>query len=142
MKEARAVVCRQANSEVVVETIHVESPHRHEVMIEMAACGVCHSDLSAANGTIPLPPPIVLGHEGAGVVVEVGEDVEGLAVGDHVISCFISACGKCRYCLQNRPSLCDQASRTVATLPDGTLRTRDSNGEPLNVFCGCGVMAE
>src|ERR1700754_1005811 len=85
MKEARAVVCRQANSEVVVDTIHVESPHRPEVMIEMAACGVCHSDLSAANGTIPLPPPIVLGHEGAGSVVEVGEGVEGLAVVDSVV---------------------------------------------------------
>ena len=141
-KEARAVVCRQANSEVVVETIQVESPRRREVMLEMAACGVCHSDSSVANGTIPLPAPIVLGHEGAGIVVEVGEDVEGLSIGDHVVSCFISACGKCRYCLQNRPSLCDQASRTVATLPDGTLRTRDSSGGTLNVFCGCGVMAE
>jgi NDMA-dependent alcohol dehydrogenase len=141
-KDARAVVCRQANSEVVVETIRVESPRRHEVMLEMAACGVCHSDLSATNGTIPVPPPVVLGHEGAGIVVEVGEEVEGLAIGDHVISCFISACGKCSYCLRNRPSLCDQASRTIATLPDGTLRTRDSTGAALNVFCGCGVMAE
>jgi S-(hydroxymethyl)glutathione dehydrogenase/alcohol dehydrogenase len=141
-KEARAVVCRQPNTEVVVETIKVGSPRRREVMIEVAACGVCHSDLSVTTGTIPMPPPVVLGHEGAGIVVEVGEDVEGLAVGDHVISCFISACGTCRYCLKNRPSLCEQASRTVSTLPDGTLRTRDSGGMPLNVFCGCGVMAE
>jgi NDMA-dependent alcohol dehydrogenase len=141
-KEGRAVLCRQTNSEVVVETIRVESPRRREVMIEVAACGVCHSDLSVTNGTIPLPPPIVLGHEGAGVVVEVGEEVADLKVGDHVISCFISACGKCRYCLRGRPALCDQASKTTSTLPDGTLRTRDMSGAPLNVFCGCGVMAE
>jgi Zn-dependent alcohol dehydrogenase len=126
----------------VVETVEVESPRRREVMIDVAACGVCHSDLSVTNGTIPLPPPVILGHEAAGVVIEVGEDVDDLAVGDHVISCFISACGQCRYCQRNRPSLCDQASRTISTLPDGTVRTRDSSGSPLNVFCGCGVMAE
>jgi Zn-dependent alcohol dehydrogenase len=79
-KQARAVVCRQANSEVVVETVRVESPRGREVMIEMAACGVCHSDLSVANGTIPVPPPVILGHEGAGVVVEIGAGGVGLNV--------------------------------------------------------------
>ncbi|HEY8554552.1 MAG TPA: Zn-dependent alcohol dehydrogenase [Burkholderiales bacterium] len=141
-QKARAVVSREANKPVVVEEIHVDSPKRNEVMIKLAACGVCHSDLSATNGTIPLPPPVVLGHEGAGVVVEVGEGVTDLAVGDHVVSSFVSMCGKCRYCMTGRPSLCDQASRTVYTLPDGTVRTHDSAGRPLNVFTGCGVMAE
>ncbi len=68
----KAVVCREVNGAPRVERIRIEAPQRHEVMIEVAACGVCHSDLSVLNGTIPIPPPVVLGHEGAGVVSEVG----------------------------------------------------------------------
>jgi S-(hydroxymethyl)glutathione dehydrogenase/alcohol dehydrogenase len=139
---AKAVLCREIDRPVVVEEIEVESPRRNEATIKLAACGVCHSDLSATNGTLPLPPPLVLGHEGAGVVLEVGEGVTELAVGDHVVSMFVSMCGKCRYCVTGRPSLCDQAARALHTLPDGSVRTRDKNGQPLNVFTGCGVMAE
>ena len=76
-RSGKAAVCRELNKPVVVETISVDSPKRGEVMVKLAACGVCHSDLSATNGTIPLPPPVVLGHEGAGEVVEVGEGVAG-----------------------------------------------------------------
>ena len=111
-------------------------------MIKLAACGVCHSDLSATNGTIPFPPPLVLGHEGAGTVVQVGEGVTEFAVGDAAISSFVSMCGKCRYCVTGRPQLCDQAAKALSTLPDGSVRTRDAAGQPLNVFSGCGVMAE
>lgn len=142
VQKARAVICREVNQPVVVEEIEVASPRRGEVMIKLAACGVCHSDLSVTTGTIPLPPPMVLGHEGAGVVVAVGEGVADLAIGDHVISSFVSMCGKCRYCTTGRPSLCDQAAQTIATLPDGSVPTRDRNGQPLNVFGGCGAMAE
>lgn len=141
-QRAKAVVCREINQPVVVEEIEVESPRRGEVMIRLAACGVCHSDLSATNGTIAFPPPVVLGHEGAGVVVEVGEGVTGIAVGDHVVSSFVSMCGRCRYCQTGRPQLCDQASKAAFTLPDGTVRTKDLQGKPLNIFSGCGVMAE
>ena len=74
---AKAVICRQINGPVVVEQIEVESPHRGEVMVELGACGVCHSDLSAVNGTIGMPLPLILGHEGAGTVVEVGKGVSG-----------------------------------------------------------------
>ena len=139
--ESKAVICRESGSPVV-ETIVVEPPRRGEVLLELAACGVCHSDLSVTDGTIPLPRPIVLGHEGAGVVLEVGPDVAGFAVGDHVLSSFVSVCGHCNYCRRGRFSLCDQAARTTATLPDGTVRTRDASGNSLNVFCGCGVMSE
>lgn len=127
---------------MAVETIDVRAPGRNEVTIEVAACGVCHSDLSATNGTIPIPPPLVLGHEGAGVVVEVGEGVTDLEVGDHVVSTFVSMCGKCRYCVTGHPAICDQASKAVATLPDGSVPTHDADGKPLSVFSGCGVMAE
>ena len=71
----KAVLAREANRPVVVETIEVESPRRDEIMVRVAACGVCHSDLSATNGTIAMPLPLILGHEGAGSVVEVGAGV-------------------------------------------------------------------
>ena len=141
-QSARAVVCRELNKPVVVESITVDPPQRGEVMVKLGACGVCHSDLSATNGTIPLPPPLVLGHEAAGEVIAVGEGVSGLAVGDHVVSSFIYMCGKCRFCSMGRPVLCVEQGKALTTLPDGTLRTRDAQGKPLNIFSGCGVMAE
>jgi Zn-dependent alcohol dehydrogenase len=141
-KTARAVICRELDKPVVVERITVDSPQRGEVMVKLAACGVCHSDLSATNGTIPLALPLILGHEAAGEVIEVGEGVDGLALGDHVISSFIYMCGKCRFCAMGRPVLCINQGKALTSLPDGTLRTRDAQGGALNIFSGCGVMAE
>jgi NDMA-dependent alcohol dehydrogenase len=139
---SRAVICRELNRPVVVETITVDGPKRGEVAVKIAACGVCHSDLSATNGTIALPPPLVLGHEGAGEVVEVGEGVTGLAVGDHVVASFIYMCGKCRFCSGGRPVLCVEQGKALLTPPEGTPRVKDKDGKPLNIFSGCGVMAE
>ncbi len=141
-RKARAVVCRELNKPVVVEMISVDAPQRGEVTVKLAACGVCHSDLSATNGTIPMQPPLVLGHEAAGEVVEVGEGVSGFAEGDHVVSSFIYMCGKCRFCSMGRPVLCLEQAKALTTLPDGTLRTMDAAGKPLSIFSGCGVMAE
>jgi S-(hydroxymethyl)glutathione dehydrogenase/alcohol dehydrogenase len=141
-RKAKAVLCRELNKPVRVEEISVDAPRRGEATIRVGACGVCHSDLSATNGTIPMPPPLVLGHEAAGEVVEVGEGVSSLAVGDHVVSSFIYMCGKCRFCALGRPVLCLEQGKAITTLPDGTLRTRDREGKPLNIFSGCGVMAE
>jgi hypothetical protein len=107
---------------------------RHD---QAGACGVCHSDLSATNGTLPFPPPVVLGHEGAGTVIEVGEGVTEFAIGDTVLSSFVSMCGICRYCTTGRPSLCDLAAKAIRTLPDGTVRTHDAQGQPLSAS-GCG----
>jgi S-(hydroxymethyl)glutathione dehydrogenase/alcohol dehydrogenase len=140
--KAKAVLCRELNKPVVVETITVEGPKRGEVTVKLGACGVCHSDLSATNGTIPMPPPLILGHEAAGEVVEVGEGVSTLAKGDHVVSSFIYMCGRCRFCSAGRPVLCIEQGKAITTLPDGTLRTRDEKNNFLNVFSGCGVMAE
>lgn len=139
---ARALVCRGIGAPLGVETIRVEGPCRDEITIRVAACGVCHSDLSVANGVLPLPAPIILGHEAAGLVVEVGSGVMDYAVGDHVVSSFVSICGHCRYCAAGRPNLCDQTNRAAYCLPGGFLRTFDMTGQPLNVFSGCGVMAE
>ena len=141
-RKARAALCREVGKPVVVEEITVEGPRRGEVTVKLGACGVCHSDLSATNGTLQMPPPLVLGHEAAGEVVEVGEGVTALALGDHVVSSFIYMCGKCRFCSAGRPVLCLEQGKAVTTLPDGSVRTKDANGKPLSVFSGCGVMAE
>src|SRR5262249_35088899 len=127
---------------VRVEDILVDAPGPGEVMIKLSACGVCHSDLSVTNGTLPLPTPVILGHEGAGVVAQVGANVTDLKVGDHVISSFVNSCGRCRYCSSGRPKLCDVGGANPFSLPGGALRTRDAGGRPLNVMGGCGVMSE
>src|SRR5688572_13965041 len=141
-RKARAVICRELEKPVVVEEISVEPPRRGEVTVKLAACGVCHSDLSATNGTLAMQLPLILGHEAAGEVVEVGEGVTELKQGDHVVSSFIYMCGECRFCAGGRPVLCIEQGKAVTTLPDGTVRTRDAKGQPLNIFSGCGVMAE
>ena len=141
-RNARAVICRELNKPVVVEEIRVDPPKRSEVTVKLAACGVCHSDLSATNGTLAMQLPLVLGHEAAGEVIEAGPDVTALKEGDHVVSSFIYMCGKCRFCAAGRPVLCLEQGKAITTLPDGTVRTRDARGNPLNIFSGCGVMAE
>ena len=138
--KSQAVICRALNQPVVVEQIEVAPPQAGEVMIKLAACGVCHSDLSATNGTIAFAPPLILGHEGAGVVVAVGPGVTELALGDHVLSSFVTMCGLCHYCTIGRPALCELGARTLTTLPSGALRTTDAQGQPLGIFSGCGVM--
>ena len=141
-KRGKAAIVRERNKPVSVEEVEVESPRRGEVMVKIAACGVCHSDFSAINGTIPMPPPLVLGHEAAGVVEEVGEGVEEIAIGDHVAIVWIPMCGRCRYCVEGRPALCDMGAKAVFTLPDGTSRLKDREGKPLNHYAGVAVMAE
>jgi Zn-dependent alcohol dehydrogenase len=141
-RTGRAVVARELNKPVVVEEVRFDAPARGEVMVKIEAVGVCHSDLSGTNGTIALPLPLILGHEAAGSVIEVGEGVTELAVGDHVLANWIYMCGRCRYCTIGRPVLCDQQAKALYTMLDGTSRTFDAAGKPLNVFSGVGVMAE
>jgi len=142
LRKAKAVLCREHNKPVVVEQISIDAPKRGEVTVKLGACGVCHSDLSAINGTIALPLPLVLGHEGAGVVEEVGEGVTDLAPGEHVIFSFIYMCGKCRFCVAGRPVLCLEQGKALTTPLEGTTRAHDAKGAPLGIFSGCGAMAE
>jgi S-(hydroxymethyl)glutathione dehydrogenase/alcohol dehydrogenase len=141
-KRGKAVVARELNKPVQVEDVQFDAPKAGEVLVKIAAVGVCHSDLSATNGTIALPMPLILGHEAAGEVVEVGDGVAELKAGDHVVSNWIYMCGRCHYCNVGRPVLCNLQGKALSTLPDGTLRTRDAQGKPLNIFSGVGVMAE
>jgi len=124
------------------DDIEVASPEAGELMVRIAASGVCHSDLSVRNGTIPLAPPMVLGHEGAGVVEEVGEGVTGFAPGDHVVLAFVPECGTCYFCSRDQGYMCDKASAQAAGgMLDGTTRLT-SAGQPLRQMAMCGTFGE
>ena len=106
MPTATAAVLSANHEPFVLEEIEVESPQRDEVLVRIVATGLCHTDLSAREGLIPFPLPGVLGHEGAGVVEEIGDDVTDLAVGDHVVMSF-AFCGGCRTCRTGHPVYCE-----------------------------------
>ena len=93
----KAVVV-DAVDEFSVQSVELDPPKYGEVLVRMKATGVCHSDLSIINGTIPWPYPTVIGHEGAGIVEQIGEGVSNVSVGDHVAMSFVPNCGECYYC--------------------------------------------
>ncbi|MEX1258228.1 MAG: Zn-dependent alcohol dehydrogenase [Gemmatimonadota bacterium] len=129
-----------ALNQMGVEEVELDPPKASEIQIRMAAAGVCHSDLSALNGTIPVEFPLVLGHEGAGVVEAVGEGVTHVKPGDHVVMSFVPNCGTCFHCLRNEAYLCRSTPRG-GTMVDGTRRLH-WKGEPLGAFISLGNMAE
>jgi alcohol dehydrogenase len=126
-----------------ITTVDLAPPGYAEVLIKVAAAGLCHSDLSVINGDRPRPMPMALGHEAAGIVHELGEGVSDLKVGDHVVVVFVPSCGHCAPCAEGRPALCEPgaAANGAGTLLSGARRlTRD--GAPLNHHLGCSVFAE
>jgi Zn-dependent alcohol dehydrogenase len=96
---------------IEVQELELDPPGPGEVLIRVGATGLCHSDLSVVNGSRPRPVPMVLGHEAAGEVVELGFGVEDFAVGDHVVMSFVPACGSCRKCVAGRQALCESIRR-------------------------------
>lgn len=126
-----------------VQEIELEPPGQGEVLVRIAAAGLCHSDLSVINGDRPRPLPMVLGHEAAGVVEEIGPGVDDLKKGDHVVLVFVPACGHCLPCMQGRPALCEPAATAngVGTLLSGARRLH-RDGEPLNHHVGVSAFAE
>jgi S-(hydroxymethyl)glutathione dehydrogenase / alcohol dehydrogenase len=126
----------------VREDVEIASPGPGEVRIKVGASGVCHSDLSVKNGTIPMPTPIVLGHEGAGVIEEVGEGVTDRAVGDHVVLSFVPQCGSCYFCGRGQGYLCEKsAASAMGGLLDGSTRLT-SGGAPLHQMAMLGTFGE
>ncbi len=123
-----------------VEEVQIDPPKAGEIKIKMAATGVCRSDLSVINQVLPLPPPCILGHEGAGVVEELGEGVIHLEVGDHVVLSFVPICGVCNECKHGRPAFCS-AGIPNGKMLDGTSRVRTGDTE-LGVMQFLGCMAE
>ncbi|MEA3004616.1 MAG: S-(hydroxymethyl)glutathione dehydrogenase / alcohol dehydrogenase [Sphingomonadales bacterium] len=106
----KAAILHAPKTALTIEDIAVAKPRAREVLIRTMACGACHSDLHFIDGAYPAPLPLVPGHEAAGVVEAVGEDVTALKPGDHVVTCFSAFCGRCEYCVTGRLSLCVDAS--------------------------------
>lgn len=129
----RAVVLRQPSRPVEVEDVELDPPKGGEVLVRVAAAGVCHSDVRHADGDLGQRWPSVMGHEGAGVVESVGDGVTHVAPGDHVALCFVPACRACRYCLAGKPNLCEVVTEHGGRgmLMDGTSRLRLPDGTTL-----------
>ena len=136
--EARAAVAFAAGKPLSIETVQVEGPKAGEVMVEIKATGICHTDAFTLSGDDPEGEfPAILGHEGAGVVVETGPGVTSVAVGDHVIPLYTPECRQCEYCLNPKTNLC-QAIRTTqgkGVMPDGSSRF-SLGGKPLLHYMG------
>jgi len=107
-----------------IEDVELDPPKRGEVLVRIKAVGLCHSDLVAISGERAKPMPIVIGHEAAGIVEELGEDVKGFAIGDHVVPSYVASCGHCEMCSVGRPALCEPATvaNAKAVFKDGTTR--------------------
>lgn len=126
----------------VVE-VDLAPPGRDEVLVKVMAAGICHSDLSIINGDRPRATPIVLGHEAAGIIEQVGEGVTDLQVGDHVVLLFVPSCGNCLPCAEGSPVQCEPAAAAnlAGTLLTGVHRLSE-NGEPIHHFVGLAAFAE
>ena len=126
-----------------VAEVELDPPGRGEVLVRIGAAGLCHSDLSVINGDRPRPVPMALGHEAAGVVEALGEDVADLAVGDHVVMVFMPSCGHCVPCAEGRPALCEPgaAANGAGTLLSGRRRLH-CDGVAVNHHMGCSAFAE
>ena len=121
----RAAVARAAGKALSIETVDLEGPRAGEVLIQLKATGVCHTDAYTLSGKDPEGLfPAILGHEGAGVVVEVGPEVRSLRPGDHVIPLYTPECRACEYCLNPKTNLCQaiRATQGKGLMPDGTSR--------------------
>ncbi|WP_255576324.1 zinc-binding dehydrogenase [Comamonas sp. Y33R10-2] len=127
-----------------IEEVQIDGPGPGEVLVQVRAAGLCHSDLSVLEGLRKRPLPIVGGHEGAGVVMEVGAGVVGLSAGDHVAMAAVAGCGRCRVCSAGRPGLCQAVTgaRAEGLLATGARRLHLGNGDRLNHYSGISVYAE
>ncbi len=136
--KTRAAIAFAAREPLCIETVDLEGPREGEVLVEIKATGICHTDKYTLSGADPEGIfPSILGHEGAGVVVEVGKGVTSLAVGDHVIPLYIPECRQCEYCLNPKTNLCQsvRATQGAGLMPDGSSRF-SLNGEPLFHYMG------
>jgi S-(hydroxymethyl)glutathione dehydrogenase/alcohol dehydrogenase len=141
--DVRAAVAFEAGKPLEVETVQLEGPKAFEVMVEIKATGICHTDEFTLSGADPEGLfPTILGHEGAGVVVEVGPGVSSLQVGDHVIPLYAPECRQCPSCLSRKTNLCTaiRATQGKGLMPDGSSRF-SLRGKPLHHYMGCSTFA-
>src|SRR5271154_3729118 len=141
--DVRAAVAFEAGKPLVIETVQLEGPRAGEVLVEIKATGLCHTDKFTLSGADPEGLfPAILGHEGAGIVVDVGPGVTTLKKGDHVIPLYTPECRECDYCLSRKTNLCQKIRTTQGRglMPDGTSRF-SIGGRPLLHYMGCSTFA-
>ena len=141
--KVRAAVARKAGEKLSIETVDLDGPREGEVLVEMKATGICHTDEFTLSGSDPEGIfPVILGHEGAGVVVDVGKNVTSLKKGDHVIPLYTPECRQCEYCLSRKTNLCVaiRATQGRGVMPDGTSRF-SCDGEPIYHYMGTSTFA-
>jgi len=142
--KARAALALEAGAPLVIEEVDVAGPKAGEVLVQMKATGVCHTDAFTLSGDDPEGLfPAILGHEGGGVVVEVGEGVTSLVPGDHVIPLYTAECGQCKFCLSGKTNLCSAVRTTQGQglMPDGTSRF-SFKGQPVYHYMGTSTFSE
>tara|TARA_Y100001936_G_scaffold217207_1_gene228961 strand:- start:1270 stop:2394 length:1125 start_codon:yes stop_codon:yes gene_type:complete len=142
--KTKAAVALEAGKPLEVMEVNLEGPKDGEVLIEIKATGICHTDEFTLSGADPEGLfPAILGHEGAGVVVELGPGVKDLKVGDHVIPLYTPECRECEYCLNPKTNLCQAIRETQGKglMPDGTSRFSMSNGSPILHYMGCSTFS-
>ncbi|MBT4739087.1 MAG: S-(hydroxymethyl)glutathione dehydrogenase/class III alcohol dehydrogenase [Rhodospirillaceae bacterium] len=141
--DVKAAVAFEAGKPLQIETVQLEGPRAGEVLVEMKATGICHTDAFTLSGDDPEGIfPAILGHEGAGVVVEVGAGVTSVKPGDHVIPLYTPECRECDYCLNPKTNLCQavRATQGQGLMPDGTSRF-SLNGKPIYHYMGCSTFS-
>jgi S-(hydroxymethyl)glutathione dehydrogenase/alcohol dehydrogenase len=138
VRESRAAVMYDFNVPLTIETLKLKDPKDDQIVVRVAASGICHTDLSVLRAALPYPPPVVLGHEGAGVVEEVGRSVKHLKPGDHVVLSTIPHCGHCAYCRLGHAHLCDAAVQSAMM---GEQIAYEKGGGDIAHFCGVGSFA-
>ncbi|MFB9150313.1 S-(hydroxymethyl)glutathione dehydrogenase/class III alcohol dehydrogenase [Roseovarius ramblicola] len=140
----KAAVAMEAGKPLEIMEVNLDGPRAGEVLVEIKATGLCHTDEFTRSGDDPEGIfPAILGHEGAGVVIEVGEGVTSLEVGDHVIPLYTPECRECDYCLNPKTNLCQKvrATQGQGLLPDGTTRFSMLDGTPIHHYMGCSTFA-
>jgi S-(hydroxymethyl)glutathione dehydrogenase/alcohol dehydrogenase len=139
----KAAVATEVGKPLEIMNLDLADPKAGEVRVQLGASGVCHSDLSVTNGTLPLGLPAVLGHEGAGTVVQVGEGVDNLKVGDHIVVSWVPQCGQCYMCRHDQGELCEVGS--IASMSGGMLDMTPRfslDGKPIAQMAGSGTFTE
>src|SRR5512144_1331106 len=141
--DVRAAVAHRAGAPLAIETVRLDGPKAGEVLVEIKATGICHTDEFTLSGADPEGLfPAILGHEGAGIVVDVGPGVTTVRKGDHVIPLYMPECRQCKSCLSRKTNLCTaiRATQGKGLMPDGTSRF-SLGGKPLHHYMGCSTFA-
>src|SRR3989441_2140579 len=141
--DVRAAVAHKAGASLTIETVQLQGPKAGEVLVEIKATGICHTDEFTRSGADPEGLfPAILGHEGAGIVIEVGPGVTSVKKGDHVIPLYTPECRQCKSCLSRKTNLCTaiRATQGKGVMPDGTSRF-SLGGKPVHHYMGCSTFS-